>query len=171
MMNETSHTSSIGSATEIDAIRSFYGDGEHTSDWFEVTQDIVDRFCAATCDSDWIHTDPARARSESPYGNTIAHGFWTLSMLSFLFRNATGGHYPPGAQFGINYGLDRARFPGPVRVGSRIRLRFKLVDVACRSDGQYLVRTENVIEVEGQNKPALVADWLFLFIYRTGTST
>ncbi|MCI0333938.1 MAG: MaoC family dehydratase [Planctomycetes bacterium] len=170
-MTEPPNRSSIGSASEIDTIRGFYGDREHTSDWFEVTQDLVNQFGIATCDSDWIHTDPARARNESPYGNTVAHGFWTVSMLSFLSRNATGGDYPPGAQLGINYGLDRARFPGPVRVGARIRLRFKLVDVACRNEGQYLVKTENVIEVEGQGKPALVADWLFLLIYRTGPST
>jgi len=170
-MTDAASSNSTGSANEIELIRGFYGDAMHTSDWFVVTQDLVDKFGIATYDSDWIHTDPARARSESPYRNTIAQGFWTLSMLTFLSRNANGGHYPPGARIGINYGLDGVRFPGPVRVGERIRLRFKLVDIACRNDGQYLVRTENVIEVEGQNKPALVANWLFLLVYRTGSST
>jgi acyl dehydratase len=126
---------------------------------------LIDQFGAATCDSHWIHTDPQRARRESPYGTTIAHGFWTLSMLSHLAQQSTGGAFPPGAQFGINYGFERVRFPGPAPVGSRIRLRYELVEIEPRPGERFLVKTQNTIEVENQEKPALVADWLFLLVY------
>jgi acyl dehydratase len=86
-------------------------------------------------------------------------------MLSHLSQQVSGGAYPPGAKFGINYGFDRVRFPGPASVGSRIRLRSELVDVEPRRDGHFLVKTRNTIEVEGQDKPAVVADWLFLLVY------
>jgi acyl dehydratase len=86
-------------------------------------------------------------------------------MLSHLSQQVIGGAFPPGALFGINYGFDRVRFPGPAPVGSRIRLRYKLVDVEARGGGRYLVKTKNTVEVEGQDKPALVAEWLFLLVY------
>lgn len=149
----------------IDSIRSFYCDTRSSSDWMEVTQELVDMFGQSTFDTEWIHSDPVRASREGPYGNTVAHGFWTLSMLTHLAQNATGTAYPPGAQFGLNYGLDRVRFPAPVPVGSRIRLNYKLVDIEPRGGGRYLVKTENVIEVQGQPKPALIADWLFMLVY------
>jgi acyl dehydratase len=156
------------SAQQIEAIRGFYGVGPQTSDWFTVTQEVVDQFGQATGDSEWIHTDPERARRDSPYGGTIAHGFWTLSMLVHLSRLTTGTDYPPGAAFGINYGLNRVRFPGPAPVGGRIRLRSQLVDIAPREGGRYLVTTENTIEVAGQDKPAVVAEWLALLVYPAG---
>ncbi len=149
----------------IESIHRFYGEQPRTSDWFTVTQELIDQFGRATCDRDWLHTDPVRARRDSPYGGTIAHGFWTLSMLTHLSRKAIGADYPPGALFGINYGFERVRFPGPVPVGTRIRLHCKLLDIAPRDAGQYLVKTENIIEVEDQNKPALVAEWLCLLMY------
>jgi acyl dehydratase len=154
----------------IDAIRRFYRDAAQPGEWFVVTQALIDQFAAATCDNHWLHTDPLRASRESPYGVTIAHGFWTLSMLSHLAQQAVEGAYPPGALFGINYGFDRARFPGPAPVGSRIRLRYELVDIDAREGGRYLVRTKNSVEVEGQDKPALVAEWLFLLVYPDGGS-
>jgi acyl dehydratase len=162
VMSELPSSKAVDSDHQIDAIRSFYRNAPQASDWFVVTQDLINKFGVATCDDHWIHTNPERASRESPFGGTVAHGFWTLSMLSHLSQNATGIVYPPGAQFGINYGFDRVRFPGPVPVGSRIRLNYKLVDIEARGGGRYLVRTENHIEVEGQEKPALVAEWLFM---------
>jgi len=106
-----------------------------------------------------------RARRDSPFGGTIAPGFWTLSMLTHLSRKSTGNDYPPGTLLGINYGFDRIRFPGPVRIGARIRVKVKLVEVTPREPGRFLVRTENTIEVEGQDKPAVVAEWLFLLVH------
>lgn len=155
----------IDSARQIEAIRRFYGDLPRVSDWFLVTQELIDQFGRATCDSHWIHTDPVRARSESPFGTAVAQGFWTLSLLSHLSQKLAASPFPPGALFGINYGLDRVRFPSPVPIGAQIRLRFDLVNVEPRSNGRYLVKTENVIEIAGQHKPALVAEWLFVLVY------
>jgi acyl dehydratase len=154
-------------ADPIDSIRQFYGKEPRTSDWLQVTQKLIDRFSQATFDRDWIHTDPQRAARESPFGCTIAFGFWTLSMLTHLSRQAIGADYPPGAILGINYGFERVRFPGPVPVGARIRLHAKLLEVAPRDAGQFLVKTENTVEVENQKKPALVAEWLCLLVYPT----
>jgi acyl dehydratase len=164
-MSEEPDSTTIDSSHPIETIRRFYRDAPKSSEWFVVTQELVDQFGRSTFDTEWIHSDPERAGRESPYRNTIAHGFWTLAMLTHLSQQATGTAYPPGARFGINYGLNRVRFPSAVPVGSRIRLRYHLIDIESRSDGQYLVRTENVIDVEGQEKPALVADWLFLLVY------
>jgi acyl dehydratase len=151
--------------TRVEEIRRRYGDAPRVHDWFHVTQDVIDKFCDATFDKDWLHHDPERARRDAPYGGIIAPGFWTLSMLSHLSRRSTGEEFPAGAQLGLNYGFDRIRFPGPVRVGSKIRLKSKLVEVTTRERGQYLVRTENTVEVEGQEKPALIAEWLILLLY------
>lgn len=164
-MGDATELNADVSNRQIEAIREFYRDSRRSSDWFMVTQDLVDQFGVATCDNHWIHTDPVRASRESPYGGTIAHGFWTLSMLSHLAQQATGGGYPSDALLGINYGLDRVRFPGPAPAGSRIRLRYELVDVEARPGGRYLVKTHNEVEVEGQDKPAVVADWLFVLVY------
>jgi acyl dehydratase len=158
-------TDTDDSAGRAEAIRQFYRDAQQVSDWFDVTQDIVNEYCRATGDNDWIHTDPVRARRDGPYGGTIAPGFWTVSMLTHLSRNATGADCPAGAVLAINYGFDRVRFPGPVRVGARIRIKFKLLEVAPREGGRFLVRTESTIEVEGQEKPGLVAEWMILLVY------
>jgi len=155
---------SLDRNAQIHAIWSFYGKQSRTSDWFTVTQEMIDQFGVATCDSHWIHCDPVRARSESPYGTTVAQGFWTLSMLSCLSQRLVGKAVPPGMQLGLNYGLDRVRFPAPVPVGARIRLCFRVIDVEARNNGRYLVRSENLMEIEGQAKPALVAEWLFLLV-------
>ena len=154
------------SATHIEAIHRFYGKSPWMSDWIAVTQDMIDQFCTATGDEDWMHVDPDRAGRESPFGGCVAPGFWSLSMLPHLVRKATRGDYPPGVLLAINYGFDRIRFTGPVLVGARVRLAFKLVDVAARERGRYLVRSENTIEVEGCDQPALVAEWMFLLVYR-----
>jgi acyl dehydratase len=151
----------------LKAIRAFYGDASRTSDWFTVTQELIDQFGEATCDSDWFHTDPERAERESPYGGTVAFGFWTLSMLMHLSRQVCGADYPSGALFGINYGFERIRFPEPVPVGSRIRLHTTLGEIAPRDGGRYLVKTTNTIEVDGHEKPALVAEWLFMLVFST----
>ena len=155
----------------VEAIQRFYGDAPRVSDWFSVTQEVIDQFCDATGDNDWIHTDPERARRDGPFGGTIAPGFWTLSMLTHLSRNSTGQDYPPGTLLGINYGFDRVRFPGPVRIGARIRVQVKLVEITPREHGRFLVRTENTVEVEGQDKPALVAEWLILLMQSCLTRT
>jgi acyl dehydratase len=152
-------------AAQLAAIRRFYGTAPRMSDWFTVTQDMINQFCDATADSDWMHVDPERAKRDSPFGDCVAPGFWSLSMLPNLVRKATGGDDPPGALLAINYGFDRIRFTGPVLIGSQVRLAFKFVDVTARERGRFLVRSENTIEVQGRKQPALIAEWMFLLVY------
>jgi acyl dehydratase len=126
------------------------------SDWVEVTQEMIDGFAESTGDFQWIHVDTDRAESESVFGSTIAHGFLTLSLLSkFLNETIDLGR----SKMGINYGLNRVRFTAPVRVNSKLRARFYLEDVVDIPDGVQLVWTVT-IEIEGESKPALVAEWL-----------
>lgn len=126
------------------------------SDWVEVTQEMIDGFAESTGDFQWIHVDTDRADSESVFGSTIAHGFLTLSLLSkFLNETIDLGR----SKMGINYGLNRVRFTAPVRVNSKLRARFYLEDVVDIPDGVQLVWTVT-IEIEGESKPALVAEWL-----------
>jgi acyl dehydratase len=153
------------SAAHLEAIYHFYGNAPRMSDWFAVTQDMINVFCVATGDNDWMHVDPDRAARDSPFGGCVAPGFWSLSMLPHFVRKATSVDYPPGTLLAINYGFDRVRFTGPVLVGARVRLVFKLVDVTVRERGRYLVRSENTIEVEGRDQPALVAEWMFLVVH------
>ena len=162
----TSVASKTGSDANVEAIWAFYGDAPRMSDWLAVTQEMINQYCSSVLDSDWMHIDVERSRRDSPFGNTVAPGFWTLSMLPYLMRSATGTDFPSDTVAGINYGFDRIRFPGPVLVGSRIRVRLKLVDVTPRENGQYMIQTESAVEVENRDKPALVADWKFLLVYR-----
>jgi len=126
------------------------------SDWLTVAQEMIDRFAATTDDRQWIHIDPERAQRESPYGTTIAHGFLTLSLISRLHHQAVEIE---GYRRVINYGLNRVRFPNAVRAGSRIQGRSTLQALAELDDGLQLTWLITV-EVEGQPKPALVAEWL-----------
>ena len=123
------------------------------SDWVVVTQEMVNRFAEVTGDEQWIHTDPSR-------GETIAHGFLTLSLLPALLRQA--GH-ASDARMSINYGLDRVRFIAPVKVGSRIRGRFEQTSAEERDDGTKVV-WHVTIESEGGEKPCCVADWIVLYV-------
>jgi len=153
------------SQTPAESIASFYGELAHASDWFAVSQEMIDKFGEATGDMDWLHTDPERAKRESPFGGTIAFGFWTISMLTYLCRQTFGQDYPDGALYGLNYGFDRIRMISPVPVGSRIRNQMRLMNVEERSPGRFLVKTENRVEVEGVEKPAMIAEWLCMFVY------
>ncbi len=155
--------------SRIETIRLFYGESTRVSDWFAVDQTLIDKFGEATCDNDWLHTDPERASRDSPYGGTIAYGFWTISMLTYFARKTMGQDYPEGARYGLNYGFDRIRLIAPVPVGSRIRNHMRLMSVEARGNSRYLVKTENRVEREGEgvDKPAMVAEWLFLLDYDT----
>ena len=126
------------------------------TDWLTITQERIDRFAAATDDRQWIHTDPERARRESPYGTTVAHGFLTLALVSYLLGQAIQIN---GMRMGINYGLDRVRFPAPVPVGARVRSHFTLESLSP-IDGGVQMRWHVMVEVEGAAKPGCVAVWL-----------
>ena len=124
-----------------------------SSDWLEITQDLVNRFAEVTGDRQWIHTDPSR-------GPTIAHGFLTLSLLSTLLRQAVR---VDDVRMAINYGLDRVRFLAPVKVGSRIRGRFERASEEQREDGTKVV-WKVTIESDASEKPCCVAEWIVLYV-------
>ena len=130
-----------------------------TSDWVTITQERVNRFADATGDQQWIHVDVERARA-GPFGAPIAHGFLTLSLLPITTYELFAGLK---AKKSVNYGLDKLRFLAPVRAGARVRNHIRLLSAEPRADGFVLIRTENTVEIEGEEKPALVAVSLGLF--------
>ena len=145
----------------IDNIKDYIGKEIGVTDWFEIDQSRIDTFADVTEDHNPLHVDPKIAAS-GPFGKTIAHGFLTLSMLSkFAYDNNLA---PAGVEFGINYGFERIRFMTPVKVGDRIRNRQKLLGASDKGQGRFVVRTRNNIEIENERNPALVADWLCMFI-------
>lgn len=149
----------------LERLRAYYGNGEtRTSEWIPVTQEAIDGFAEVTRDPDWMHIDPERARRDGPFDGTIAFGFWTLSMLTHFSRTISGGEYPPEVAYGFNYGLDRVRLMEPVPVGSRIRCHTRLLSLEPKGTGRYLARSENTVEIEGVEKPAMVAVWLGMLV-------
>ena len=143
----------------LDDIRSRIGEEIGVSGWLDVTQERIDAFADATEDRQFIHIDPATA-AQTPFGGTIAHGFLTLSLLSRMGAEAM--LLPDGLKMAVNYGLDRVRFLAPVRSGKRVRGRFVLDSVEEKAPGQMLLRHTVTVEIEGEEKPALTAQWLGL---------
>ncbi|MEQ6202259.1 MaoC family dehydratase [Sulfitobacter sp. HNIBRBA2951] len=133
-----------------------------TSDWQTVTQEIVNEFANCTGDQQWIHVDVERAKEESPFGGPVAHGYLTLSLLSAMAMEI--GVVPKGTAAAVNYGLDKVRFLSPVSVGARVRLQAKLIGFDRKKNGQYLMKTENTMEIEGAKRPALLAESLALLL-------
>lgn len=134
------------------------GEEIHVSDWMDVDQQLINKFADATGDHQWIHIDPERAASESPYGSTIAHGYLTLSLYPLL-RGLVDASEPmfPGVTSVINYGVNKLRFPNAVKVGSRIRAHCTLVSAEVVKDSLQLVEQYSV-EIENQERPACVAE-------------
>ena len=132
------------------------------SDWLTVDQHRIDEFADCTGDRQWIHVDVERARRESPYGGTIAHGYLTLSLAASLAIDA--GVIPADAAAALNYGLDKARFIAPVKAGARVRNRVVLVAVDDKGEGRSLLTLRNTIEIDGEAKPALIADSLAMLM-------
>jgi acyl dehydratase len=146
-------------ALSIDELRQKVGQEVGVSQWFDIDQKRIDVFADVTEDHQFIHVDPVAAKT-SPFGGTIAHGFLTLSMLSKLANSSLPSL--KGRTMGVNYGFDKVRFVAPVPAGSRIRARFKLAELVQRSDKEWMMRYGVSIEIEGKDKPALIADWLTL---------
>jgi acyl dehydratase len=131
------------------------------SSWLEITQDRVNQFADATNDHQFIHVDPERA-AKTPFGGPIAHGFLSMSLLSFL--NAQNAILPENLVMGINYGSDKVRYLMPVRVGKRVRSRQTVLDVTEKTPGHWLMKTAVTIEIEGEETPALVAEILSMLV-------
>lgn len=150
-------------ATLVVRYRERIGSEVHVGGWLTIDQERIDAFAAATGDLQWIHTDPGRAAVESPYGATVAHGFLTLSLLPLLTESNAPGMFErnyPGMRLRVNYGLDRVRFPAPVVCGARIRARTVVTGVEEVSGGVQIA-CRITVEIEGESKPACVAEQLF----------
>ncbi|MEH3159103.1 MAG: MaoC family dehydratase [Sphingomonas taxi] len=132
---------------------------ETVSDWVEVSQTMIDRFAEATGDHQFIHVDPVAAAA-TPFGGTIAHGFLTLSLMPLLASKVADAPQLAGARMGVNYGGNTVRFLSPVRSGSRVRGRFKLLSFDEKRPGQFQQTNAFTVEIEGQDKPALIAEWI-----------
>jgi len=143
----------------FDDIRSRIGEEVGVSSWIEIDQQRIDTFADATEDHQFIHIDP-QAAAAAGLGGTIAHGFLSLSLLSRMAADAS--LLPDGLKMALNYGLDRVRFLAPVRSGKRIRGRFTLDSIEEKAPGQWLLRHTVTVEIEGDEKPALSAQWLGL---------
>lgn len=143
-------------------IGDFVGRELGVSDWVTVDQQRIDDFAACTGDNQWIHVDVERAQRESPFGSTIAHGYLTLSLLPIMQYSV--GTLPEGVKAALNYGADRVRFITPVKAGSRIRDHITLVAADDKGGGRVLVTSRHTVEIEGEDKPALVADTLALLL-------
>jgi acyl dehydratase len=139
-------------------LKQFTGQEIGASDWTMVDQRRIDEFADCTGDRQWIHVDVERAQRESPFGGTIAHGYLTLSLAASLAIEA--GVIPPDAAAALNYGLDKVRFIAPVKAGARVRNRVVLLAADDKPQGRVLLTLQNTIEIEGEAKPALIAESL-----------
>jgi len=148
----------------IDAadLKQYQGTELGASDWFTVDQPRINAFADATLDHQFIHVDEEAAKA-TPFGGTIAHGYLTLSLLPHLQTSIDDFLVPNGLKMGMNYGFDKLRFMAPVKAGKRIRARAKLLEADERRPGQWLLKFEFIVDIEGETKPALIAEWLILY--------
>ncbi len=152
-------------AAAYEILKQTEGDDQGTGDWFQVTQEQINQFADCTQDHQFIHLDEERAKAETPFGGTIAHGFLTLSMLVHLSTSIPADTPPlDGIVMGINYGLDKVRFINPVSTGKRIRAQSAVKSVILKGTAIDTTRTFSV-EIEGVDKPALVADWIGRMVF------
>jgi acyl dehydratase len=145
----------------VEKLKKMIGQDNGVSDWVLIDQERVNRFADATDDHQWIHVDVEQAK-KGPFGGTIAHGFLTLS-LTALF-SSSGKYLPEGMKMVVNYGLNKVRFIAPVPVGSRVRSKMVISGVEEKDPGRLLVTTTHTIEIEGQDKPACIAETLAMFM-------
>ena len=137
------------------------GENIGTSEWAEMTQERINQFADATGDHQFIHIDEEKAKM-TPFGGTIAHGFLTLSMIPYLSANSDIPH-PEGIKMAVNYGGNKTRFINPVKSGKRIRGHWKLLDFTEKRPGQWQQTVEITIEIEGEEKPALICEWMTMY--------
>jgi len=149
----------VSRALPLAELRARIGEELGVSDWIRVDQVRIDSFAEVTGDHQFIHVDPELAR-HTPFGTTIAHGFLTLSLLPAMGYSAMP--IIEGTRLGLNYGLNRLRFVAPVRSGAQVRGRFRLADLAERPDGGIIATWQVTVEIAGESRPALAAEWLTL---------
>lgn len=138
-------------------LQSWIGKETEPSDWLEVSQERINQFADCTLDHQFIHIDPDKAK-ETPFGGTIAHGFLSLSLLSHFSEQYS--LVIDGFQMGINYGFDKIRFLAPVKAGKRVRAKARIMEIDETKPGQFRMKSEVTVEIEGESKPALIAEWL-----------
>lgn len=147
---------------DVESLRARLGEEAPVGEWVTVTQDMINEFAELTGDQQWIHVDEDRARRESPFGSTIAHGLLVLSLVPKLMASAGASWLV--SRLGVNYGADRLRFIAPVKAGSKIRVRQALVAVEAYGDAGAKVTTRVTVEIDGQAKPACVVDMIGLLL-------
>ena len=145
----------------FDELKAMTGTVIGVSDWLTVDQDMINKFADATGDHQFIHIDEEKAKL-TPFGGTIAHGFLTLSLMPVLTQK-TDMPRMDGIKMGVNYGGNKTRFLAPVRSGKRVRGHFKLLEISEKRLGQYQQTVEYTLEIEGEDKPALIAEWVSQF--------
>jgi acyl dehydratase len=146
-----------------EAYQKMVGHEVGVSSWHLVDQIRINVYAGVIEDHQFIHVDPERAKRETSFGTTVAHGFLTMSLMSIMSYEVMPGI--EGATMGVNYGFDKLRFISPVRAGSRVRGRFTLAEAKLRKPAELLSRTNVTVEIEGEDKPALVADWIGLIYF------
>jgi acyl dehydratase len=147
----------------LEAYQNMVGHEIGVSSWHVVDQRRIDDYADVIEDHQFIHVDPARAKAETTFGTTIAHGFLTMSLMSIMSYEVMP--VISGTTMGVNYGFDKLRFISPVRSGSRVRGRFTLAEAKLRKPKELQSRTQVTVEIEGEEKPALVADWIGLIYF------
>lgn len=147
----------------LEAYQAMVGKEIGVSSWHLIDQPRIDTYAGVTEDHQFIHVDPERAKTETAFGTTIAHGFLTMSMMSVMSYEVMPAI--AGTTMGVNYGFDKLRFISPVRSGKRVRGRFVLAEAKLRKAGELQSRTSVTVEIEGEDKPALVAEWLGLIYF------
>jgi acyl dehydratase len=145
------------------AYQNMVGHEVGVSSWHLVDQGRINLYADVIEDHQFIHIDPERAKKETPFGSTVAHGFLTMSLMSIMSYEVMP--VIEGTTMGVNYGFDRLRFISPVRAGSRVRGRFVLAEAKLRKPTELQSRTNVTVEIEGEEKPALVADWIGLIYF------
>lgn len=131
------------------------------SEWITIDQERINTFADCTEDHQFIHVDKEKA-AQTPFGTTVAHGFLTLSMMTRLLENT--GFFPEGIVMGLNYGCDKVRFLTPVKSGSRVRAHVEVMSVDQKDENRFLIKQNVTVEIEGEEKPALIAEWLSMMI-------
>lgn len=146
----------------IDNVEHYKGKPIGISDWIAIEQEQVNKFAEATHDMNPLHVDPEWAAANSPFGGPIAHGFYTLSLLSHFSYDAE--LTPDGVDYGINFGFERVRFMAPVMIGDRIRAKATLLEAKSRGEGRWVYKSRLVVETEKTKKVALNANWIVMFV-------